>query len=200
MEFWTDERVATLRTMRENGARVRDITAALGCTKGAVIGKMDRLGLSTKAVPRFWTPERDEVVRRMHADGALFADIGDALGVTWRAIARRTEKLRLPKRGHVFHWKVRRERPRAPRAFKPRLVDMTPPSTEGAVGILDVTGCRWAVSSHNVGRGDHLFCNHPVEGQASYCAYHLEMSRGGKEPKVAYKKAPIPTCLLRVVA
>jgi hypothetical protein len=44
--FWTDERVATLKRMREDGYTFDVIAERLGCTRNAISGKVDRLGLA----------------------------------------------------------------------------------------------------------------------------------------------------------
>jgi hypothetical protein len=47
MSGWTDERVATLKKMHGDGEVVPKIVEATGMTKGAVSGKLFRLGLCT---------------------------------------------------------------------------------------------------------------------------------------------------------
>ena len=43
--FWTDERVALLTKFWNNDLVARDIARRLGCTRNAVIGKANRIGL-----------------------------------------------------------------------------------------------------------------------------------------------------------
>lgn len=217
-EFWTMERIDTLRTMRAANATAVQIGLALGCSKNAVLGKLDRLGLNTSAVPRVWTAEKDAELRRLHAEDYSFEDIGAALGLTRKAVANRAALLGLPRRPRHFRpnnntcqivsiFSTRSVTPRKPRAFKPRLVvTLEEPSKDLAANILDVTGCRWAITPHDADKGSHMFCNHPTEANEitghprPYCPYHAEMNRQRPVPKAAVKRFIIPTALLRVVA
>ena len=50
--FWTDERLAVLRKMRADGDSAAQIADELGCSRSAVLGKCNRLGLSNPAPAR----------------------------------------------------------------------------------------------------------------------------------------------------
>lgn len=209
MVDWTIERISKIREMHAEGHPASYIAAAIGggATRCAVIGKLHRLGLGAlgKGTPRSWTFERDQKLKEMHAAGVLFEDIAAAIGVTRKAAMNRASKLGLPKRetcfGSGFHINHRRSRPRAPRVFRPLPETMERPSLEGAVPLLEVTGCKWPVTPHDVGKGEHLFCNHAIDGNGSYCPYHAAVNTARPEPRAAgYRRVIIPTSLLRVVA
>lgn len=57
-ETWTDEKVARLTTMWEDGVTASDIGLELGVTKNTVIGKVHRLGLPKRR--RAPVPTEDE--------------------------------------------------------------------------------------------------------------------------------------------
>lgn len=202
MDFWTADRIETLRMMRASGATARAIGEAIGCSRNAVLGKLDRIGMNTAAVPRTWTPERVETLKALHAAGKMYSEIAEVLGVTPKAARNYAEKIKLPRRESGSHFNPARVRsaPRAPRAFKPRLVDMTAPSLDLAVGILDVTGCKWAVGENEATPGRHLFCNHATEENAAYCPYHSALNVARPVPVAQRKRFIIPTTLLRAVA
>lgn len=212
IDFWTDERVSILRAMLAANHTGNEIAAALGngCTKRAVIGKANRLGLCAQGMARFWTPDKDAVLRELHAANASFDRIAAVMGVTRKAAANRAVAIGLPGRPRHFRaadyscanlggfvtWDVT---PRKPRPAKPRLVvTLAEPSKDLAANILDVTGCRWAITPHHVGKGDHLFCNHDTEPNKSYCEYHEAMKRGASVRVAERKRTVTPTCLLRV--
>jgi hypothetical protein len=52
-----------------------------------------------------------------------------------------------------------------------------------AVGILDVTGCRWPVGEDAAVPGRHTFCNGPQRDGSSYCAEHSKarVAEGSRE-------------------
>ena len=50
-----------------------------------------------------------------------------------------------------------------------------PKPDEGQLAsIIDVTGCRWAVSFSETAPGGHMFCNHATDEGQSYCPYHRQ--------------------------
>lgn len=205
-DFWTADRIETLRTMKAAGAKVREMTAALGdaCTRNMVVGKLARMGLLDKGKERAWTPERKERLKALHATGARFADIADEIGnTTAKGVEKMAAKMGLPRR--AYHHRpgagIVRARP------KPRLVvPLVEPSTDLAATILAVTGCRWAITPHDAPKDAHMFCNHPTElneitGKSRpYCPYHSEMNRAKPVPKAEVKRFVIPTSVLRAVA
>lgn len=48
---WTDENIERLRAMWKQGLACSAIGRALGCTRNAVIGKVDRLNLPARVIP-----------------------------------------------------------------------------------------------------------------------------------------------------
>jgi GcrA cell cycle regulator len=48
---WDDERIETLRALWTDGQSARQIAEVLGCTRNAIIGKSNRLGLSRSHNP-----------------------------------------------------------------------------------------------------------------------------------------------------
>lgn len=205
-DFWTAERIETLRMMHHQGASSREIGMELHCSRNAVIGKLHRLGFIKPSTAEEWSAEDMETLKRMHMAGALYTEISAVLGRTATACQNRAWRMGLPSRGH--NTSIRSVKPRnAPKAFKPVIIEgRVPPSTDLAADIVAVTGCRWAITPHDVERDAHLFCNHPTEinpdtGEARvYCPYHLELARAKPMPKGKAKRFVIPTTLLRVVA
>lgn len=44
--FWTEEKIQKLKTLWDNGGTGAEIAAVLGTTRNAVLGKVNRIGLS----------------------------------------------------------------------------------------------------------------------------------------------------------
>ena len=76
---WTTERVAMLRSYFNAGLSCAQIAQEIGVSRNAVIGKMNRLGLSrgrraaSPAAPRGTAPRRPHVLTQRLALRALFA-------------------------------------------------------------------------------------------------------------------------------
>lgn len=60
---WTEQELSTLRRMWEDGDRTKDIAAALGFTKNAIVGKAHRLDLPSRPSPILLTGPNPEKLR-----------------------------------------------------------------------------------------------------------------------------------------
>lgn len=199
-DFWTDGRIEILRAMHHRGASSREIGMEIGCSRNAVIGKLHRLGIVKPSVAEEWTPKDLDTLKRMHVAGADYSAIAAVLGRSKTACHNKASRIGLPSRGHNTFRRSINGPSHAPRGFRPRLVEGLPvPSLDLATDIVNVTGCRWAVTPDDVERGAHKFCNHPTDGNSSYCKYHAEANRAAPVPKGKVKRFIIPTTLLRVV-
>lgn len=113
---WTDERIAALRQLWQDGRSASEIARTLGgVSRNGVIGKVHRLGLPhrskeaavvnrQRAQPRqpnsTWTPMRLQVLRDLAAAGMNGAEIARALGgITRGAVVKkaRTEGIEIIK-------------------------------------------------------------------------------------------------------
>jgi hypothetical protein len=200
MDFWTADRIDTLRRMHHAGSTCRDIGAAIGTSRNSVIGKLHRLGLAKALNATEWTPERLSTLRVMHISGVPYKQIAAACGAPEHACRQKASRMGLAPRPHNS---LKRRAPsnRAPRDYTPKVIEgIDAPSIDQAADIVDATGCLWAITPHHVGKGDHLFCNHPKDGASQYCAYHAEMNRAKPVPRGQVKRFIIPTSLLRSVA
>lgn len=73
------------------------------------------------------------------------------------------------------------------------------PSRGSAVGILDVTGCRWPVGEDVNVAGRHTFCNAETDG-SPYCAHHHERLKQKPVPKSERTYFRMPISLIRAGA
>jgi hypothetical protein len=131
-----------------------------------------------------WTQEqRDELVALWDNGKRSYSEIARILGIRKNMVVgrmRREKKIRgLPvmdqfshktKAGKKKTFNVYRPKPRRKAVID--LPSVPAPDLSRATSIVDVTGCRWAVSFSDDVPGGHLFCNHDTDGKTAYCAHH----------------------------
>lgn len=150
MSDWSPDDDARLIEMLAAGLSATQIGAALGRSRSAVIGRTHRLEHAGKTLIRVRGPLKPSGSRKYTA----------------RTIANRLpQPVVTPQKrattGILSPAKVRA----APVLVVP---PPPPPSTDNAVDILEVTGCRFPVSND----APHRFCNHAKRHEDSYCEYH----------------------------
>ena len=96
--FWTPERDEELRRHAAAGLSASKIAVLLHSTRGAILGRSNRLRVSLGMMRSFWTPERDEELRRHAAAGLSASKIAVLLHTTRGAVLGRSNRLR----GKVF--------------------------------------------------------------------------------------------------
>lgn len=210
MNGWTPDREAKAKALWLKGYSAAQISRVIGggLSRNAVIGKIHRLGLSSKgrgpaAAPSpymksqvTFTPEMDARLREMSQEGitkanaALRLDVSDsrvwdrvrALGLEWKAPAKRTETERTIKKPRLIEQDVEAQ------------TVFVEPSPEDAIPLIARTfgQCSWPVGTPDRPAGQ-MCCGHKVpEGatglRASYCAHHA---------KLAIARTPTPLRLPR---
>ncbi|AWN38281.1 GcrA family cell cycle regulator [Methylobacterium radiodurans] len=156
---WTDERVALLRRLWEDGQSASKIAAQLGgVTRNAVIGKVHRLGLAGRAKPG----EEAQSVSRAARAPAPVAEIETAIAVVE---AEAPEPVAI-----VAH------RP-AP-AFPPPPSPAAPTAlaVSQRVTIMDLRDsmCRWPLGDPTT--PDFRFCGARSITGLPYCTHHAEIA------------------------
>lgn len=137
-----------------------------------------------------WTPEIIDKMFELADKGYSLALIARELGCTKNCVVgkyareRRNRGIPIPQspRRPAVVIKQRNHRPSKPRkaAFVLKVVPsvvITPktpprPRRKSTVGILDVTGCKWAVGEDDAVIGRHTFCNAATDNGHSYCEEH----------------------------
>jgi len=149
-----------------------------------------------------WTPDRISLLKKLWSEGITAAQIALTIcGTTRNSVLGKVHRLNLERRAKspvphgprssrpsappkVFPYRERRVyrkpsnpaltgvlslRPISPRAIHqpPRIVPAGVP-----VGILDVTGCKYAVGEDRAVPGTYLFCNAPRPEASSWCDHH----------------------------
>lgn len=158
---WTDERIAEMKRLLQGGLSCSGVAAMLGVSRNAIIGKVHRIEHRTgeKWIRRIGTSTGQ---RKQVLDGAA---------------PRKRPEPRLsvaPAARPVERQKKPQQPPRRVPALPAGIVvlGMKPARLGQPCGILQVSGCRGAISSHPKVIGTHVFCNGAMPDGHSYCEAH----------------------------
>lgn len=153
--LWTDEKIARLKEMRAAGSSYSKIGDALGFTRGAISGKVDRLGLDKRAR----APKRSDggaLARRLRSKGAADADRAATQRIAHRL------KVRPPSHGGgavMVESIIREEAPPRPEFLGIALLDLQRgqcrfPQGEGAsilfCGQKTISGESWCRDCYRI--------------------------------------------------
>jgi GcrA cell cycle regulator len=151
---WTEEKVATMIRLRDQGYSSSQIGGVLGVTRNAVIGKVHRLGLQVVRLPK-----KAGMIAPSRVDGVPRS---------------RKRKLISPR---VLEMKRLAEKMRAVEVPPATLLPNAPPSATGVLGVsfveLAPNGCKFAVNRSKSKDDPHLFCNAPRMFGKPYCCEHF---------------------------
>jgi hypothetical protein len=119
-----------------------------------------------------WTEEKTQQLASLLAQGRAYREIAEIFGTTRNAIIGKVQRERI-KRGHTSE---PRKRVLSAPPPKPAPATLPEPKRGPAVGLLDVTGCKWPVAKDASLIGGHAFCNHARAEGKPYCPYHVHAS------------------------
>ena len=91
---WTPERDEELRRHAAAGLSASKIALLLHTSRGAILGRSNRLRVSLGGMRNVWTPERDEELRRHATAGLSASKIAVLLHTTQAAVRGRSRTLR----------------------------------------------------------------------------------------------------------
>ena len=157
-------------------------------------------------IPYRWTPERIDRMRELLDKGVSFGLIAKELGCTRNSAIGKAHRLGIrtgryppvtaPKRPPT------RQKPSQPplsgifslRAISPRRLVKPPPVAPLGipVGILDVTGCRYAVGEDAKTPGRFKFCNAATAPETSWCDFHADLVTQPAWGRFALKRMGAP--------
>ena len=196
---WTDERVEQLKTMWGEGMSASQIAKELGgVTRNAVIGKVHRLGLSSRnqgkgevtadkaevkapeakvPPPKAKAEPAPEVVAAVEPVVEVASEPSPAAADLPAEVAETSVALEIPSENAVNIAEIDRE------ARKLGLMDLTERT------------CKWPIGDPS--RGEFYFCGHPVVAGKPYCKGHAaaayqpmssrrdrERARGAQRPAI----------------
>jgi GcrA cell cycle regulator len=154
---WTDERVATLTKLWQEGLSASQIAAELGgVTRNAVIGKVHRLGLSGRGQPTSSIKRQ----RRAHSPAVRRA----RQGVTFGNLALRADLDAL-----------------AVAELRPRRNVVVPIAKRLSIEMLTEHTCKWPIG--DPGQEDFHFCGHDSLEGLPYCEYHAGVAYQAPEAR-----------------
>lgn len=178
---WTPETVDLMMELVAQGRSMGEIGIALGRTRNAIIGKVQRERIIRGHVPI----PRKRILEIVSEGKPEFCKELRYNTTPKRALTTRRNLPGVSKQGIGFP---------LPALTPP------PPRTGPAVGILDVTGCQWPTGYDEAVAGRHTFCDAPKDGKGTYCPYHKALSIAKPVPVEARKRTIIPTTQLRMMA
>lgn len=181
---WKDERnIAKLKEMWSDGATLSEIAKEFGCSRNAVVGKLNRLGLSSPAIDK-WPPEKVEKLKALWAAGVSKRVIAMELGFSKTSVFSKGTRLglrgerpippsRRPKRNRPL--------PRVPKNEAPPLsVDQKEFILGAGITLLELEPhhCRWPLNETKKG-GQYFFCGEKKRQDGPYCPYHTDVAQLG---------------------
>jgi len=163
---WTDDRVGALKQLVEDGLTATEIGNKLGIGRGAVIGKLARLGIplagawTVPLAPRLKPPPKQREPKPLLSPT-------DALPAHMRPAARRT--LIRPGRNRIYGGEI-------DVVEVPEARDLPPDESAFACSILELTDerCHWPMGTP--GADDFRYCGaDAIEGRP-YCTRHHRLA------------------------
>lgn len=171
---WTAERIVLLKRLRDDGVSYTVIAAKLGITRGAVSGKVDRLGLAMRE-PEPRGPRKPRVRLKTRPIVPKVSDLNSGV--------------------HGAHGAPFNPHPevRAQRASKDAgRGGAADPSARAsrACSLLELTAdtCRWPVG--DVGEPGFFFCGQPPLEGAPYCGPHCRKAFRPLDAKLVSELVP----------
>jgi GcrA cell cycle regulator len=181
---WTDERIALLKKLWCQDKSAGQIAKQLGISRGAVMGKLNRLHLLGSGKKSKLTPEGEETLKQLWTNGVSQRVISKQLGVSRTCIYLKASKLGLPPRRELS----RITRPANPTQKRKRfsfvrlfgevpVIPVEIPATQRK-SLLDLEPhhCRWPFG--DPGDSDFGFCGADKASGFSYCPGHVRASMG----------------------
>ncbi|MCC7253838.1 GcrA family cell cycle regulator [Hyphomicrobium sp.] len=156
---WSDEAIATVKMMWDEGRSASEIGAHFNVSRNAVIGVIFRKG---------W--------QRGGAQGAREGGRKCAAQMRAETGARTVNLRERLKRYAVAPTRLPRKPGLPPLQFAPLVPSAEPeaPRFGPGVPLLECRGCRFAVSPHDA--ATHLFCDAPKLDGYSYCLVHCAVA------------------------
>jgi GcrA cell cycle regulator len=165
---WTEERVALLKKLWQDGLSASQIAGELGSvTRNAVIGKVHRLGMSGRGQPTS-TIKRQRRAAAPSSSMRRLRSTTSSIG----GLALQTEYEIVEQ----SHYRQRRDVvvPIAKRLSIEKLTEQT---------------CKWPIG--DPGHDDFHFCGHDSLDGVPYCEYHAGVAYQTPDPRRRVKRAAI---------
>lgn len=179
---WTPETVDLMMQLVTEGRSMGEIGIALGRTRNAIIGKVQRERIIRGHVP---IPRKRKLILERISEGKP-------------EFCKELLYNTTPKRPLTRHQQLPRVSTRGIGFVMPALTP-PPPRSGPAAGILDVTGCRWPTGSDETIPGTHTFCDATQDGKGPYCPFHEAQKVAKPVPMADRARARMTVSQLRMV-
>ena len=163
---WTDERVETLKKLWAEGQSASQIANELGgVTRNAVIGKVHRLGLASRAQPKAEAKAAEPAAKKPAKPKPVEAPAAAAPPPPPPPPQPRPVAARPPQ--------VRPGFPHPPAPSEPLvdLVEVDAAALKLSLMELNERTCKWPIGDPS--KGEFYFCGHPAAPGKPYCSSHV---------------------------
>jgi GcrA cell cycle regulator len=165
---WTEERVALLKKLWQDGLSASQIAGELGSvTRNAVIGKVHRLGMSGRGQPTS-TIKRQRRAAAPSSSMRRLRSTTSSIG----GLALQTE-YEIVEQSH----------------YRPRRDVVVPIAKRLSIEKLTEQTCKWPIG--DPGHDDFHFCGHDSLDGVPYCEYHAGVAYQTPDPRRRVKRAAI---------
>ena len=164
---WTEERVALLKKLWQDGLSASQIAGELGSvTRNAVIGKVHRLGMSGRGQPTS-TIKRQ---RRAAAPTSSMRRLRSTTTIGGLALQTEYEVVEQP------HYRQRRD-------------VVVPIAKRLSIEKLTERTCKWPIG--DPGHDDFHFCGHDSLEGVPYCEYHASVAYQAPDARRRVKRSAV---------
>lgn len=172
--WWTQEQVAELLRRAKNGESASTIAAAIGKSRCAVLGKLDRLEAAGGKI------ERRGAILKQGSSPAKGVAARPAPSLPSLSVA----KLRPSKRGRPAYSQLI-----GPVAAKP-LPEPVPFVNGARITLLQLSSstCKWPIGDPQ--SKDFCFCGHAPREKSPYCEYHARAAYVPMQDRAKTSKLP----------
>lgn len=161
---WTPEKIEKMCEWMGAGKTAAYVAREFGCTRNAVIGKYQRERVKRGIIPPFACESRP----RPHRTRPILEDVASGPRINAQLLRNTTPKRECEPTRHI---------PEVAKVSLGFILPALPVASRGpAVGILDVTGCRWPVADDPEVIGGKCFCNAEKRDGSAYCHAHARAS------------------------
>lgn len=169
---WTPEALARLFDLRASGLSFDKIGPMMGMSKNAALGMHRRQCEKRGILPP--VNRRKRVLEAIEEGRSRIAPELKRDTIPKRKYTTGADRIRVSKEGIGFILP----------SIAPAIQQKGP-----AIGILDVTGCRWPLEDDPAVIGGRAFCNAPQKEGRSYCAHHCREARSTEAVKTWVRAA-----------
>lgn len=188
--FWTPDRDEEMLQMRSDNYSASEIAKAIGSTRGAVLGRIDRLrkagklkvGKNPKHKNTEYTPEIDQLIRDLGPRGKCASQISAKAGISSYLIHKRAAELKIK----LASGRIERAPEKMINNTKEAADNKPSKGLMGSVALFAGAGISWIMHRDGMchwpfdgkaADGNPRCCGEPIASEAArYCALHDQIA------------------------